>query len=281
MYHLLDELGEEATLVKSLDLRYKTHPGTRPELPQEMTYLQSITQTGHATAAGKQFIKSLPPIEFGYEELKWDTRVKTISPDNIVNAPVGLTNNYQWTDLYGEGIAGILTEQGGAWYYKYNLGNGDFTNAARVAPKPSFNGLADGTLQLLDLDANGYRHIVSMEHGRQGYFTLLDNNEWDVYRPFGAVPEINLQDPFLRMIDLDGDGKADLLITEESVFRWYPSLGTKGYAPLEIVNLDMDEEKSPRIVFADPEETIFLADMSGDGTYRYCTHPQRFCLLLA
>ena len=28
---------------------------------------------------------------------------------------------YQWADLHGEGIPGILTEQAGAWFYKRNL----------------------------------------------------------------------------------------------------------------------------------------------------------------
>ncbi len=51
-------------------------------------------------------------MEFTYERLNWNKTVKTVSPENIVNAPVGLTNNYQWLDLYGEGISGILTEQG-------------------------------------------------------------------------------------------------------------------------------------------------------------------------
>ena len=261
MYHFFEELGPGATLVASLDLQYQTRLSAHPQLPTEITYLKSITQAGYAEGASK----SLPPMEFGYQELKWDTTIRTITPENVVNAPIGLNNNYQWADLYGEGISGILTEQGEGWYYKYNEGGGVFTPAVLVAPKPSFLGLANGTLQLTDLDANGYVQMVSMEHGRSGYFTLTDDNEWDTYRPFEAVPEIDLRDPYLRMIDLNGDGKPDLLVTEERIFRWYPSLGTKGYAPLEVVSLDLDEESSPRIVFADPEQTIFLADMCGDG----------------
>ena len=49
---------------------------------------------------------------------------------------------YTWVDLHGEGLPGILTEQGGAWYYKRNLSplHGDaivFGPTSAVADKPN------------------------------------------------------------------------------------------------------------------------------------------------
>ena len=39
-----------------------------------------------------------------------------LDPDSLENLPVGLDGStYQWVDLDGEGITGILTEQAGAW----------------------------------------------------------------------------------------------------------------------------------------------------------------------
>jgi hypothetical protein len=84
-------------------------------------------------------------MEFKYNELNWNTEVKNISPENILNSPVGLSGNYQWVDLYNEGISGILTEQADAWYYKSNMGNGEFTIANIVTPRPSFSGLSNAT----------------------------------------------------------------------------------------------------------------------------------------
>ena len=34
-------------------------------------------------------------------------------------------------------------------------------------------------------------------------------------------------DPNARMIDLNGDGKPEVLITEDNVFTWYESSGEK------------------------------------------------------
>ena len=115
-------------------------------------------------------------MEFEYQRLNWSREIKTVSGENIVNAPVGLTNNYQWVDLYGEGISGILTEQGEGWFYKSNLGDVDedgnarFTAAKEVIPRPSFAGLATGALSIQDLDANGQKAGGRQRPGTTGLF---------------------------------------------------------------------------------------------------------------
>ena len=47
--------------------------------------------------------------------------VDEVDPGSLENLPQGLDGSrYQWADLDGEGLSGILTEQGGAWFYKRN-----------------------------------------------------------------------------------------------------------------------------------------------------------------
>ncbi|MBK8413026.1 MAG: hypothetical protein IPL22_00095 [Bacteroidetes bacterium] len=83
---------------------------------------------------------------------------------------------YQFTDLFNEGLSGILTEQGNGWFYKHNLGDGKFDQAVLVTPKPSFIGLGN-QLQLVDLDADGGKQLVSLGTEPKGYFDLTDNNQ--------------------------------------------------------------------------------------------------------
>ena len=71
--------------------------------------------------------------------------------------------------------------------------------------------------------------------------------------------------PNLKFIDLNGDGHSDILITEDDCFVWHQSLAEDGFGAAERVHQPWDEEKGPRIVFFDSTQSIYLADMSGDG----------------
>jgi RHS repeat-associated protein len=259
MFHLFPELGNTPCLVKSVELTYDSS--------ETFTFLSSFTQTGFIRKQdGTYTNQSLPPVEFAYQPSGWDTTIKSISTENIVNDPVGIDDrNYQWVDLYGEGISGILTEQASALFYKSNLGNGEFTVANLVAPKPSFTGVSSGVLLLQDIKANGIKSLVSRE--AQGYFELTEEDEWLPFQNFKDNPVVNWNDPNLKMLDLNGDGQADVLITEDEVFTWYQSNGTEGYDNALKVRKAVDEEKGPNIIFAfsDPTQSIVLADMSGDG----------------
>ncbi|MEM9546241.1 MAG: SpvB/TcaC N-terminal domain-containing protein [Bacteroidota bacterium] len=258
-------------LVHSLDLEHI--PSSINDSGQsETTYLQSITQSGYIRKPGGTYSKkSLPPMIFTYEKLNWNKDIKTVSSENIVNAPVGLTNNYQWIDLYGEGISGILAEKGEAWYYKNNLGDVDedgevaFTIAKKVIPKPSFIGLSNGVLSVQDLASNGEKQVVVNSTEVKGFFEVSDEFNWQSFQPFQQVANIDLQDPNTRLIDLTGDGQPDMVLTEENAFTWYAADGKRGHLPSERLSKTFDEEQGPAIVFADQEQTIFLADMTGDG----------------
>lgn len=279
-HHFPDEIQFEGTtdeeifgsnyLVRSLELNYQ--PSSINNSGQtEVSYLSSITQTGFIRQGENHFQKSLPPMEFEYQTLNWNTEVRLVDRENIMNAPVGLTNMYQWVDLYGEGINGILTEQAEGWYYKSNLGDVDedkqvrFTKAKKVAPKPSFLGMDSGVLALQDLEANGKKQMVVNSPGLKGYFELTSDNDFESFRSFESIPNVNLQDSNVRLLDLTGDGKPDVVMTEENIFSWYLSDGKNGYKSAKSSIKPYDDEKGPAIVFADQQQAIFLADMCGDG----------------
>ena len=276
-YHFDGELQFDGSdfgnnyLVKSLDLVHE--PSSINNSGQaETTYLSSITQYGYIRKPDNSYSKkSLPPVEFTYETLNWDKTIKVITPKSIVNAPVGLTNNHRWVDLYGEGISGILAEQGEGWFYKSNLGtpkedgNVVFAEAREVLPKPSFLGLGNGTLSVQDLAANGQKQIVVNSTAAKGYFEIEKEENWKSFQPFTEVVNIDLQDPNIRLLDLNGDGQPDLVITEENAFTWYAANGKEGYGPSQRSLKPWDENQGPAVVFADQQQTIFLADMAGDG----------------
>jgi len=261
-HHMKPELGIDDYLVRSLELNYQENP--------HLTYLEKITQTGYIWNPDESLKskKSLPPMQYTYFKPGFSNKVKEISPDDIIHDPIGIDNQlYQWTDLYNEGISGILTEQATGWFYKENYGNGKFSNAKLVSPKPSFEGLNDGTVAFQDLEANGKKFLVTTTPSIKGYFELTEEDEWISLYPFTSYPNIDLRDPNIKFLDLNGDGLADLLISHEQEFIWYASKGKAGYDDHSIANKAIDEEKGPVIVFSDADEKmmIALADMTGDG----------------
>ena len=266
LFHVFEELAlkpdksDKKTLIKSVNFEYDT------ATDQAFTFLTKITSFGYIKKPdGSYSHKHTPPMEFEYQKHEWNKEVKTISPDALIHAPVGLDEqDYQFTDLYNEGLSGILTEHENGWYYKHNLGDGKFEQAKLVSPKPSFRGLGNH-LQLADLDGDGGKQLVSFGAEPRGFFELNDDNEWYGLQSFKTLPTINFSDPNTRMLDLNGDGKPELVISEDTVFTWYESEGRDGFSPAKQTLKSFDEETGPHIVFADAKQTIFLADMSGDG----------------
>lgn len=271
------EVGENC-LVRSLDLTYSYEQNPTDVRNPIYSLLLSVTQTGYKrNQSGGYIQKSLPPLEFTYSKAKIDETVRDVERASLENLPQGLDGTrYQWVDLDGEGLSGILTEQGNGWFYKRNLSpvntvqiDGSKHIEARFAPvelvvsKPAI-ALSNGA-QFLDLAGDGQLDLVSLRSPTPGFYERTHNEGWESFIPFKSLPNLDWDNPNLKFIDLNGDGHSDILITEDDCFVWYPSLAEEGFSAAERAYQSWDEEKGPRIVFADGTQSIYLADMSGDG----------------
>ncbi len=260
LFHHFSGPGEYAGLVRSLDFQYESSAG------EDFTFLISATSRGYIRQdEGAYSTKAYPPMEFSYQAHAWNREVRAVSAEELPHLPAGLeAPRYAFTDLYQEGLAGLLSEQAGTWYYQRNLGGASFAPAQPVSPKPSFKGLHTAVV-LADLEADGGRQLVSRQAAYPGFFELDDARQWHGFRPFEQFPNIDFEDPQVRLLDLTGDGRPDVVLTEEEAITWYPSEGRSGYAPRRKAPKFHSEEEGPKLVFADGMQTIFLADMSGDG----------------
>lgn len=95
-----------------------------------------------------------------------------------------------------------------------------------------------------------------MEGSPRGFYERTEEADWSPFQPFAFWPDLNTHDPDLKFVDLTGDGHADILVTEGEVLTWYPSLAEDGFGPAVRVDLPLDEEKGPRLVFADGTQSI-------------------------
>ncbi len=263
---------DEPELVRRLSLEYEGDTAADTFLAAD--YIVKAVVTGfQKDGDGQVQSRSLPPVTMEYHPLQWDPTLHKVAPEDWKGAPQGLTGPYQWTDFEGEGISGILTEQGGAWLYKNNLGDGQFAPPRIIACKPNAAGLGQVT-QWQDLDADGNRQLVLDSAAVQGFWELEppaapaawpEEGTWEAFRAFPQQLQADKDSPYALRLDLNGDGRADLLLVDDRVWTWYEQLGKQGWRTGGHAPAFKDESKGPVLLLSDTVQRIFLVDMTGDG----------------
>ncbi len=274
MFHNFAELGPEPCLVRSTEFHYDDAALPFATIDEELdhagstriaSFLCRATQAGHVRKDdGRYLTATLPPVEFTYSKARIDDTLRRLDQSSAENLPVGVGGQVQWVDLDGDGAPGILTRQGGAWHYKPNLGGGRF-GPARAAPTQPAPDKARSGDRFMDLSGDGQLDLVTFDGPLPGFYERDPQGDWQSFRAFGTLPRLDWNDPNLRLVDLSGDGFADVLITRPNELVWYRSLGEAGFAPAETVHHDWAGADGPQLVFAEGRGTVFLADMSGDG----------------
>lgn len=291
MFHNFpDEAGFEAGpyLVRSTNFVYDETPVA--------AYLAQASQSGYFRQARVRgyLTRSLPPIEFTYTVPEIEATVRSLDPGSLENLPSGLGGaRYRWVDLDGEGISGLLTEQGEGWFYKRNLGSFRFSPselstvhpppppaprdpgagepapprfaASRlVAKMPSVADMPRPQQQLMDLAGDGQLDLVLLGGATDGFFER-EAGAWSNFRPFRSEAQVAWGDPHLRLVDISGDGHADILVSHADGFTWYPSQAEQGFGAAEFAGAAAGERRGPTLAIADATQSIYLADMAGDG----------------
>jgi hypothetical protein len=255
-FHSFDALGPAPVLVGSYVLG-----GDESAAGSVLT---SVTYTGSRrnAATGELQTRSLPPLRFDYACPSVAQSFQPAPADAEVNVPGGLGIDHRWVDLFGEGLPGILAETHHAWYYKPNEGGGHFAAQQIVLERPAYR---LGQCAVTDFDGDGNTNLAVL-HGRLAGFYEYDRDAggWTGFEPIAALPHAEGAGAKAQWVDLNGDGRADLVVADPQRLTWYPSEGKHGFgAPVEI------QRPTEAPVVAPGGESLaldfFFADMNGDG----------------
>lgn len=235
MFHRFKEFGATPILVGATQFHYDENPS--------LTRLTSVSYTGYRYRQGQPYeTKSLPPLNFTYTRFERDDphrQFKRLRQENGQALPgFNSTPDYQMIDLYGEGVAGILYGDGqSVLYWEPTKGMDDQPVSHGVASYalpdeppswPVTRLLETATQQLVDLEGDGRPDLMLSTPQVAGYFTSQPNHSWTNFQPFPSFPT-NYHQPNQHLVDVTGDGLADLLRIEARQVRVYPSKGKQGF----------------------------------------------------
>jgi YD repeat-containing protein len=241
VFHSFPALGEQPVLVSSTDLVYDEQTGR--------SLLQSLTANGFLTRNGGAVERrSLPSLEFHYQNPALDDRIHELDAPNAVAVLSDDRLRAHWLDLHGESLPGLLLWQHEQWRYMRNLGGGDFADP--VAVEDAF--IADEATRL-DLAEGGPE--------------VSDVAPPAPPRAKVDLPERHEKDLHVGYLDLNGDGHDDVVVADNNVIRWYPSIGEDGFADPVVLRITTGPIAKPQFLHAAEEQVFFAADMNGDGLY--------------
>ncbi|CAI1993692.1 SpvB/TcaC N-terminal domain-containing protein [Serratia marcescens] len=257
MYHDTDALagkedGGTPRLVAGLQLTYQETPSV-----SVLKAVQQIAREADGT------LLTLPPLELSWQSFspppekgEWQVR------EDLGNfAP---QQPYQLVDLNGEGIAGILYQDAGAWWYRAPVrdaqGGQDAVTWAAPSPLPAHPALRDGGL-LTDLNADGYLEWVVTAPGVAGRYERTAGREWQRFAPLSALP-VEYRHSRMLMADVSGAGRPDLVLIGPKSLRLYNGDGD-GWTTVR--NVMQSAGVVLPVPGTDARVMVAFSDMAGSG----------------
>ncbi|GEO13532.1 SpvB/TcaC N-terminal domain-containing protein [Microvirga aerophila] len=207
-------------------------------------------------------VQEMPRVKLGYTQ--FEPKRRSFQPLTGVDLPTQLLGSpdVAFVDLFGTGLPDLLQINGVVRYWR-NRGGGRFDPPREMHQAPAGLSLGQPGVRLLDADGDGRCDLLMSRSGVAGYFPLAFGGRWDrkSFRPYQNAPTFDLDDPEVRLVDLDGDGTTDAIRSGTRLECFFND-AERGWLETRFVERqELDE--FPNVSFADPR--VRWADMSGDG----------------
>jgi RHS repeat-associated protein len=257
------EIRTHADLDRLVRVYHMTYLDQRSELNHlqplnGVSLLSQIKVVGHDGDRTEE----LPPLEFSYTRFEPQRRDFFSLEGTDLPAHSLANPDMELVDLFGNGLPCVL-EMNGAVRYWRNLGNGRLDLPREMKNAPAGLRFSDSGVQLIDANGDGRTDLLVTTEILSGYFALRFDGLWDrrSFRRYRQAPSFNLEDPEVRLVDLDGDGVTDAVRSGARIECFFndPTEGWNGTRRVERQALD----QFSNIDFSDPR--VKWADMTGDA----------------
>ncbi|ODQ08079.1 SpvB/TcaC N-terminal domain-containing protein [Shigella sp. FC1655] len=222
MYHRLESLAQQSAkaetpeLISRLTLTYDESTAG--------SMLVSAQQSAFNDNKDTQSLVTLPPIKFDWQKVGTMKQAQWQSLDEL--ASFTPQQPYQYVDLFGEGLAGVLYQDRGAWWYrapvrkeeKQNPNAVTWDKAKKLPVIPSLRNSA----MLTDVTGDGKLEWLVTQGNVNGYYTQDEENaeNWLNFVPLDAIP-VEYFHHRAELTSLTGSGFADLALIGPRSIRLY------------------------------------------------------------
>ena len=246
----LHALDAAPTLVKSWNLAYAAGE------PGGLSLLASVTVRGHG--AGGATLDA-PPMTFGYTTIAPRTLTRCAGPVAGASPPPFSSGAVELVDWDGDGLPELFELRAGSARVWRNLGRNRWGYPLALPSIPGPVDLAQAGVAFADLLGTGTADLVSFASAAARYVPLREGGGFGRAVALHDAPPVAAPGLASRFVDLDGDGRTDVLTVSDAYFSlYYRENGGYAARPQTI-----PRTAAPPVDLRDPH--VKLADMTGDG----------------
>lgn len=216
--------------------------------------LSSVRHSGHDDDG--QAVQA-PPLRFEYSHLESPSLERLEGGTETLSFS---DRHRELVDWDGDGLPDLVELGGGEARVWPNRGGGRWGKPRSIGRLPTPVAMSDPAVALADMEGNGTADLVVLTESLAGYYPLEPGGGFARPRLFREAPSHELGRPQARLVDLDGNGVADLLVTAESAFYLYYRDRASGWSPRP---QRVPREVAPPVELGDPR--VHVGDMNGDG----------------
>jgi RHS repeat-associated protein len=180
--------------------------------------------------------------------------------------PTVQQRDVELTDIVGDGLPDVVQLAGSGSRWWQNLGDGRFSGPRTLPSLPEPVRLDDPRVALADLTGSATADVLNLGTRPFGLYAHQPGVGWSSRHAYRRELPFDLTDPTVRLVDLDGDGRVDVLRAGDRVFTLYFNRFGRAEGewdgPFNVPRV-RDRTLFPDLDFRD--DRVRFADMTGDG----------------